>query len=109
LPKVDFTVKPNQVLVLKLSDYISDATFAVPTRIVQRDEEGEYIYVVTERDEVSTARKVYVSTGITSGNETEILEGLKGSELIVDKGFRELTEGVEVTVFTDSTSTVAKK
>jgi RND family efflux transporter MFP subunit len=107
LPKVEFTVKPNQVLILKLSDYVSDATFAVPTRIIQRDEDGEYIYIVSQRDDVRTARKVHVTTGITAGILTEIVEGLKGNELIVDKGFRDLTEGVEVTVSKDSTITAA--
>src|SRR5690606_16671008 len=41
LPRIDFNVKPNQVTVLELRDYVSEATLAVPTRIIQRDEDGQ--------------------------------------------------------------------
>jgi RND family efflux transporter MFP subunit len=98
LPKVNFTVKPNQVVVLQLRDYVSEATLAVPTRIIQTDEEGQFLFVVDNRGEKFLARKVHVKTGIMSKAETEILEGLEGSEMIVNEGYRDLTEGVEVVV-----------
>jgi membrane fusion protein (multidrug efflux system) len=98
LPRVDFTLKPNQVVVLELRDYISEATLAVPTRIIQKDEDGQFIYTVSERNGKLLARKIHVTTGITSKTETEILEGLAGSEQIVDQGYRDLTEGVEVEI-----------
>jgi len=110
LPKVDFIVKPNQVVVLQLRDYVNQEALAVPTRLIQRDEDGQYIYVVEKRENATVARKVHVDTGISSVNETEIVEGLKGEEQIVDQGFRDLTEGVEVTVAAESTEVkVAKK
>ena len=110
LPKVDFIVKPNQVVVLQLRDYVNQEALAVPTRLIQRDEDGQYIYVVEKRENATVARKVHVATGISSVNETEIVEGLKGEEQIVDQGFRDLTEGVEVTVAAGSTEVkVAKK
>lgn len=96
LPKVNFVVKPNQVVVLQLRDYVSEATLAVPTRIIQKDEEGQFIFVVDNRGDKMLARKVHITTGITSKTETEILEGLEGNEMIVNEGYRDLTEGVEV-------------
>ncbi|MCX7637751.1 MAG: efflux RND transporter periplasmic adaptor subunit [Cyclobacteriaceae bacterium] len=96
LPRVDFAVKPNQVAVLELKDYINTEAFAVPTRIVQRDEDGQFIYVVEEREGRLYARKRYVVTGVTSGNMTEILEGLRSGDQVVDQGYRDLVEGVEV-------------
>ncbi len=98
LPKVDFTLKPNQVVVLQLRDYVNEAALAVPTRLIQKDEDGQYIYVVETRESGTIARKLHVVAGISFEKETEIAEGLKGNEQIVDQGFRELTEGVEVMV-----------
>lgn len=111
LPKVNFVVKPNQVVVLQLLDYVNEEALAVPTRLIQKDETGQYIYVVEKRESGSIARKVYVVAGTTSNKETEITEGLQGNEQIVDRGFRELTEGVEVMVANmEATSAgVAKK
>jgi membrane fusion protein (multidrug efflux system) len=103
LPKVSFVVKPNQVVVLELRDYVSEATWAVPTRIIQKDEDGPFIFIVDNRGERMLARKVHVTTGITSKTETEILEGLEGSEVIVNEGYRDLTEGVEVIIASPKT------
>ncbi|MCB0489768.1 MAG: efflux RND transporter periplasmic adaptor subunit [Cyclobacteriaceae bacterium] len=111
LPKVDFVVKPNQVVVLQLRDYVNQEALAVPTRLIQKDEDGQYIYIVEQRENGPIARKVHVKAGITSETETEVIEGLKGSEQIVDKGFRDLSEGVAVNVadVAESAEKVAKK
>lgn len=111
LPKVDFVVKPNQVVILRLLDYVNEAALAVPTRLIQKDEDGQFIYIVDKRESGPVARKIHVVAGITSDKETEIAEGLKGDEQIVDKGFRELTEGVEVMISNNDavTAEVAKK
>lgn len=109
LPRIDFNVKPNQVTVLELRDYVSEATLAVPTRIIQRDEDGQFIFVVDDRGERKLARKVHVVTGISYNSQTEIVEGLEGSELIVDQGYRDLTEGVEVNLSKEAKKEIAKQ
>lgn len=95
LPKVDVVIKPNQVAVLELNDYVNKDAFAVPTRIIQRDEDGQFIYVLEEKEGRYFARKRYVITGVTSGNQTEILDGLRVGDRVVDQGYRDLVEGVE--------------
>ncbi len=98
IPAVTFMVKPNQVVVLEMRDYISEAALAVPTRLIQRDEQGQFVYIVDEQGDKPLARKVYITTGITSGTSTEVLDGLNGEELIVDQGYRDLSDGIEVIV-----------
>jgi membrane fusion protein, multidrug efflux system len=100
IPSIDFAIKPNQVVVLELRDYISDKALSVPTRLIQRDEIGHFLFVVEQRTSNAVARKVHVTTGMTSGTEIEILDGLNGDELIVDQGYRDLSEGVEVEIQT---------
>lgn len=95
LPKANVVIKPNQVAVLELKDYENNDAFAVPTRIIQRDEDGQFIYVLEEREGRYYARKRYVITGVTSGNLTEILDGLRPGDQVVEQGYRDLVEGVE--------------
>lgn len=109
LPSVDFIVKPNQVVLLRLSDYVNENAFAVPTRLIQKDELGQYIYIAEKREQGMVARKVHVTTGTTFDKETEIIDGLKGNEAIVDQGFRDLTEGVLVAVAEEAAATATEE
>jgi membrane fusion protein, multidrug efflux system len=98
LPKTDFQTKPNQVTILKIADYIRKDAVAIPTRLVMRDEEGEYVYGVEKSGNETVAKKRRVRTGVTYGGQTEILEGLTGKEELIDKGFRDVADGVHIAV-----------
>ena len=50
LPKLDFILKPNQVAVLKLVDYSNTNALAVPTKLIQRDDKGNYLYEVKKEE-----------------------------------------------------------
>ncbi|MCU0396824.1 MAG: efflux RND transporter periplasmic adaptor subunit [Cyclobacteriaceae bacterium] len=104
MPKVNFIIKPNQVVVLELRDYINENALSVPTRIIQRDEEGQFIFTIENRNEKLFAHKVHVTTGISSTTLTEILDGIQGNEKIVDQGYRDLSEGVEVEIADEANS-----
>lgn len=103
----NFTVKPNQVVVLNLRDYFHKETFVVPTRLIQRDDKGQFIYVLTNDASRLIAHRHRVTPGISYNSQTEILTGLDGTEQIVDKGFRELTEGTEVYISKEKTPSEA--
>jgi membrane fusion protein (multidrug efflux system) len=91
-------VHPNQVTVLTLRDYVSTNSFSVPTKLIQRDNQGQYVYIVETKGGATVARKAYVRPGISYSGNTEILEGLTGDETIVGEGFRDVTDGAEITV-----------
>jgi membrane fusion protein, multidrug efflux system len=110
LPKTDFTLKPNQVTVLEIRDYFNREAITVPTRLILKDDSGEYIYGVQGEGKNKVAKKIRVKSGVSYNGRTEILEGLTGNEEIVDKGFRDLAEGVQVAVApADQVSEVAQK
>lgn len=93
-----FTLKPNQVSVLRMRDYFNPEAYVVPTKLVQRDDQGTFVFALTNKGEQQVAQKVHVTTGFSYDSHTEIVGGIAGNEVLVDKGFRELTEGVEVVV-----------
>lgn len=100
LPKTDILLKPNQVSILEIRDYVNDDAITIPTRLILRDDEGEYVYAVAKNDKGNLATKVRVKSGMTYNGKTEIVDGLKGNEELVDKGFRDVAEGVEVAIAT---------
>ncbi|SEF96587.1 efflux RND transporter periplasmic adaptor subunit [Algoriphagus boritolerans] len=87
-------VKPNMISVLKIKDYQNSSSVLVPAHLILADNQGDYVFIV----ENQTAKKKYVKRGLTANNETEILEGLTGSETLVDKGFREVGDNFSVNI-----------
>ncbi len=87
-------VKPNMISVLKIQDYESENAVIVPSYLILSDNRGDYVFVV----ENGTAQKKYVQRGKTFDRETEILEGLEGTEVLVDKGFREVGDNFNVNI-----------
>ncbi|MEY2705695.1 MAG: hypothetical protein RL407_1757 [Bacteroidota bacterium] len=87
-------VKPNMLSVLKIKDYTNAESVVVPGHLILSDTKGDYVFAV----ENGVAKKKYVKRGYSSGEETEIVEGLTGTEILVDKGFREVGDNFSVTV-----------
>ena len=87
-------VKPNMISVLKIQDYKNKESVIVPSHLILADTKGDYLFAV----ENGVAKKKYVKRGYTSGDQTEIVEGLVGTEMLVDKGFREVGDNFSVNV-----------
>ena len=87
-------VKPNMISVLKIQDYKNKESVIVPSHLIMADIKGDYLFEV----ENGVAKKKYVTRGYTSGDQTEIVEGLTGTEVLVDKGFREVGDNFSVNV-----------
>lgn len=87
-------VKPNMLSVLKIQDYENPAAVIVPSYLILSDNRGDYMFTVVD----GKAKKTYVNRGKTFERETEILEGLTGTETLVDKGFREVGDNFNVDI-----------
>ena len=101
MPKVDFVVRPNQVVILRLVDYSNDEAIAVPSKLIQTDNRGSFIYVVEGKSDEKKASKAYVNTGYSFNDRTEIVSGLIEHQMVVDKGYRVLTQGALVEISVD--------
>ncbi|HSI78712.1 MAG TPA: efflux RND transporter periplasmic adaptor subunit [Lunatimonas sp.] len=93
LPRMDL-VKPNMISVLRINDYQNKEAVVVPSYLILQDNQGDYVFVVDN----DTAKKKYVKRGMTQRDDTEIMEGLDGSETLIDKGFREVGNNARVNI-----------
>ena len=87
-------LKPNMISVLKIKDYTNKESVIVPSELILSDNKGDYLFVV----ENNTAKKRYVKRGMSFGQDAEILEGLTGNEVLVNKGFREVGDNFSVNI-----------
>lgn len=93
LPRMQ-NLKPNMIAVLRIKDYENTDGVTVPSHLILSDNKGDYLFIITE----NVAKKTYVKRGKTFGDESEILEGLVGNEVLVDKGFREVGDNFNVKI-----------
>lgn len=97
LPKDDNGFfQPNQVAVLQLKDYENESAIIVPTKLIQTDSQGKFVYVAREKSGKSIAEKRRVQAGLSYNSKTEILEGLSAGDQVIEKGYRDVNEGTEV-------------
>ncbi len=98
----DVKFRPNQVTILNLTDYFQEEAISIPTRLVQADDQGNFVYGLKNEGGRQLARKIRINPGKSFNSKTEILSGLNGSETLIDNGYRDVNEGVEVSVSTAS-------
>lgn len=93
LPNLSY-VKPNMISVMKINDYENKNAITVPNYLILQDNKGDYIFIV----ENGLSKKKYITRGKVYQEITEVLEGLDGSETLVDKGFREVGDNFSVNI-----------
>jgi RND family efflux transporter MFP subunit len=91
-------VKPNMITVLTLADYKNKNALVVPTKIIQSDRMGKFVYKLVEEDGMAKVKRLDIETGITYGSKTEIMHGLTAGETLVLKGGIGLADGGNVKV-----------
>ena len=79
---------------IKLTDYAADNVVVIPSRIIQEDLKGNFVYMIDGQK----AKKVHVDLGYSYDNLTEVVAGLSGEEVVVDKGNRTVAEGTTVSI-----------
>ncbi len=94
-------VKPNQLMVVEMVDYSNPNAILIPSNVIYSDDTGEYVFGTKEFDGTIIAKKISVIVGKSYNYKSEILEGLDGSEIIIDKGSTEVIEGAYVQIIKD--------
>ena len=93
MPNPDHTLLPGQFTKVKLLMDVREKAVVVPTKALEIENGGAYIYVVRP-DKVVERR--FVETGPETGNNTVIERGLSAGEMIVVEGMHKLSHGMKV-------------
>jgi membrane fusion protein (multidrug efflux system) len=96
LPKNEL-LKPNLVGSISIADYTSSNTFKLKTSMLMHDAENRsFLFVAVNNGNKLNAKKLVVETGKSYQGYTEVLKGLTGEEIIIEKGARKLVDGQEI-------------
>ncbi len=94
----DPALKPNQTAIMRILDYAAANAVVIPVNIVQSDETGKYVYLLTKSNGKNIVRKQTVLIGEVYGDNVEIKAGLKGGEDLITEGYQALYEGQVVSI-----------
>jgi RND family efflux transporter MFP subunit len=92
----DRMIKPNLVSVIRIRDYVSENAIVIPSLYIKEDFKGDYTYIVEKLNGAERAQKVYLKTGMTNNNRTEVLEGLSAGMKIISEGHTQVVDGTKV-------------
>jgi RND family efflux transporter MFP subunit len=94
----DEKLKPNQISIVNVRDYMNDSALVVPANVIKQDMQGDYVYILQDEEDVKVAHKVYVTTGRSYKNETMVQEGLDVGQEVITSGYTQVSEGSRVKV-----------
>ncbi len=107
VPNKDRSIKPNLTAKLRINDYTNESALLIPQSIISENAEGQqYIYIVTNKNEVNEAsvKRVIIETGKTQGDVIEVLKGIENGAEIILEGARSVKDGQPVKVLTQKTT-----
>lgn len=96
LPDTSNLLRPNLLAIVRIQDFRKRDAIVIPTNLILSDNQGEYVYVATEKDGQLVAEKKTVERGMTYNSETLIISGLNGKESLINEGFRDVAAGMRV-------------
>lgn len=100
VPNKDKTIKPNLTAKLKINDYTNEKAILIPQSIISENAKGQqYVYTTSDKkDNKAKAKRVFIETGKTQGDNIEVLSGLGNGNEIVNEGARSVKDGQDVKI-----------
>jgi RND family efflux transporter MFP subunit len=92
----DKMIKPNLVSIIKIRDYVAEDAIVVPTLYVREDFKGDFTFIADSDNGKNVAKKVYVTTGVTDNNMTEVTKGLTAGMKIISEGYNQIVDGTSI-------------
>jgi multidrug efflux system membrane fusion protein len=91
----DGALFPNQFVNVVLLVRTEHAPAIVPSAAIQHGAKGDYVYLVKPDKSVAVTN---VQTGVTSGDDVEVVSGLEAGDQVVTDGVDQLKDGTTVSV-----------
>src|SRR5690606_20571328 len=86
-------LRPNQLALVKIRDYVANNALTIPIRTLQNDEKGKFVMLMVNENGKAIARKQAIEVGELTGNQLEVRSGLKPGDIIITEGFQGLYDG----------------
>jgi len=93
----DLSIKPDAMVYVELQDEFIPRAVIIPTNLIQEDIEGNFVYVAKTIDGSLRAVRKNIELDKILEEEAIVKKGLRGNELLIEKGFNDVVEDQLVT------------
>ena len=94
LDNMDGAIMPNAIASLKIQDYQSDHALVLPSEVIKKDMRGDFVFIAQE----AKAHKVYIESGRSYKDKTEVLGGLSEGDKVIVAGYNEVASGSKIQI-----------
>ena len=91
-------LKPYMISILNINDYTLNNSISVPSIIVKKDFDKEFVFIAQTTDSNTVAKKVYIESGRSFKDRTLITKGLNVNDRVIVKGYNTVSTGVDVDI-----------
>lgn len=93
----DKDLRPNQVAMVRIQDYVNPTAITIPVNTLQNDEKGKFVMVAAKEGDKLVARKKQVAVGELYGDKLEVKMGIAVGDVLITDGFQGLYDGQPIT------------
>jgi len=94
----DNSLAANMIAKLKINDEVYKNVLLVPTNVIQKSADGEYVLTVEGEKGKAIARKHMVTSGANYNGRTVVSEGLNEGDRIITFGYTEVVDGQKIDI-----------
>jgi len=94
----DERIKPNQISVVHVRDYLNPNALKVPSNVIKEDMKGAYLFVVRQQQGQPVAKKVYIQTGESFNNSTLLAGGVQAGDRVITSGYTQVSDGTRLNI-----------
>jgi len=95
---IDNKLKPFMISSLKINDYSLKDALTVPSIIIKKDFDKEFIFIAQQTDSSLVAQKVYIKSGRSFNEQSVVISGLNINDRVITKGYNTVSTGVAIKI-----------
>ncbi|HLP06238.1 MAG TPA: efflux RND transporter periplasmic adaptor subunit [Paludibacter sp.] len=89
-------LRANMIANVKIMDYSNKDALSIPVNVVQKDQNGKFVYVGKYNGKYWVADKRMIQTGKDYAGQVEVVEGLMPGDKLITSGYQNLNVGEKI-------------
>ena len=90
--------KPNMFGEISVNDRTMENVISIPLNIIQKTDEGSFVFLAEEKEDKWFAKRVGVETGLIAAEKVEITKVLEAGDKLITVGYKDLSNGQEISL-----------